>query len=1154
VGQSVTSGALSISNTASGASGYVEDLNAQFGAVNANSGTGTAGIVGNGSISGLRAGSTNNSSMTVTVTGTAAGTIVSGIGVDFITAGTVNGVSDGLGTASVGSATYGIDGSIGGTVISQADPVINNPTIDLGNVRIGSASPTGSVSVTNQATSSPQAALDASISGTAPISGSGSFSLLAPGSTDSSSLRVGMSTATAGAVSGTATVALVSDASNVGGCGSSCTLTLPSQNVTVTGNVYQVAQPSLPTAVNVGNYHVGGGLVSQTVTISNTLNAPVGYQEGLDASAGATTGEATISGGPISNLAAGSSSSALSVGLTGTAAGASSGTVTVNLASDGAGTSGLGILSLPSQTIDVSGTGYNLAAGSTTPSPITIGNQRVGGTNSQALTVGNTAPSGSYTEVLNASFGANGGNAINNGGAISGGLGAGGIAGGSVNDTAMSVGVDTASAGAKSGTVAVNYVSNGTGTSGLGNTGVGSETITVSGNVYQAAQGQLNNTASNPDTFNFGTIQVGQSVTSGALSISNTASGASGYVEDLNAQFGAVNANSGTGTAGIVGNGSISGLRAGSTNNSSMTVTVTGTAAGTIVSGIGVDFITAGTVNGVSDGLGTASVGSATYGIDGSIGGTVISQADPVINNPTIDLGNVRIGSASPTGSVSVTNQATSSPQAALDASISGTAPISGSGSFSLLAPGSTDSSSLRVGMSTATAGAVSGTATVALVSDASNVGGCGSSCKLTLPSQSVTVSGAVYRLASPTLNTSSVTIAARVGDASPAAAVSVTNASPDAYTEGLAASMGSAPNGWTSSGSISNLAAGGTDASSLRVSLDTANAGTVNGSQTVNFTSNGLVDNATPESLGSQSVQLNGSVYTPAVEQVITTTVDFGVVHVGQSVGPQTVSVTNGAQSTALNDVLTGSLTGSSGPFTASGTLGSGLGAGQGSGSDLSVALDTGTAGVYSDTAEFSGASHDSQLSDLQLATVGIGMSAQVNNYADAAFALDSGSGSLSRSGSDYLLNFGDITQGSGVSSLLSLLNSVTGPADNLEGSFALGALTDVSLSGTNWSGSFSGLGAGQSLGGLGIDVNSALVGNFNDTITLDGMGYYGGATYNPYVDNITLTLEGDVVNSVPSSVPEPGSLALFVMGGMMLAAMATRRRRRLQSNSGRD
>jgi len=50
---------------------------------------------------------------------------------------------------------------------------------------------------------------------------------------------------------------------------------------------------------------------------------------------------------------------------------------------------------------------------------VTLANQRIGGTGSQVLTVANLAPSSAFTETLSASFGANSGNATNNGGACS---------------------------------------------------------------------------------------------------------------------------------------------------------------------------------------------------------------------------------------------------------------------------------------------------------------------------------------------------------------------------------------------------------------------------------------------------------------------------------------------------------------------------------------------------------------------------------------------------------------------------------------------------------------------------------------------------------------------------------------------------------------
>jgi fibronectin-binding autotransporter adhesin len=197
--------------------------------------------------------------------------------------------------------------------------------------------------------------------------------------------------------------------------------------------------------------------------------------------------------------------------------------------------------------------------------------------------------------------------------------------------------------------------------------------------VYQAAVGQLNTTA-----LNFGTVQVGQAV-SQTLSVTNIATGPSGFVEDLNARFGTA---TGTGAGLISGTGQIAALAAGGTNTSAMTVSVNTSAAATVNGAIPVNFFSAGSVGGVSNGLAEISVGSTNFGVLGTIQavGQVINQASPLINTPTVALGNVRVGAASPVGTVSVTNQATTAPQAALNASISAASPLTATGSFNLLA------------------------------------------------------------------------------------------------------------------------------------------------------------------------------------------------------------------------------------------------------------------------------------------------------------------------------------------------------------------------------------------------------------------------------------------------------------------------------------
>ena len=885
VGQSVSQ-VLNIANIATGPAGFVEDLNARFGA---SSGQGAAQIVGTGSVSGLAAGA-NSNAMTVSVNTGAAGTINGAIGVNFFSAGTVNGTSNGLGELAVGSSSYGVVGTIqsGGQVVDQAHPVLNTTAINLGNVRVGAVVPTQAVSVTNQATGNPQAALSASISAPSPLTAAGSFNLLAPGATDNSSLAVGMNTATAGSRNGTATVSFVSDASNVGNCAPNCQLTLASQNVNVTGGVYRTASGQLNTA--------------------------------------------------------------------------------------------------------------NLT---------------------------------------------------------------------------------------------------------------------------------------------FGTVQVGQAV-SQVLNISNIATGASGFVEDLNARFGAT---SGQGAGLISGSGSISGLAAGSANGSAMTVSVNTAAAGTINGAIGVNFFSAGTVNGTSNGLGELAVGSSSYGVVGTIqsGGQVVDQAHPVLNTTAINLGNVRVGAVVPTQTVSVTNQATGNPQAALSASISAPSPLTAAGSFNLLAPGASDNSSLVVGMNTATAGSRNGSATVAFVSDASNVGNCAPNCQLTLASQDVNVTGAVYRLASPTLNTTSVDLAARVGDAAPSRSIGITNTSPDVFTERLNASVTSTPAGFASSGSVTGLAAGASS-TNLAVSLNTATAGSVAGQVAIGFVSSGVGTTGAPDaSVGTQNVALTGRVYAPAVKQLDTPSVDFGIVHRGDVVTMRGVGVTNAAAVTALNDTLSASISGGASPFAANGTV-SGLGAGASNASAMTVSLNTASAGVFSGNAVVSFASHDADLADASLGTSNVALLAQVNNYAQAGLAKTSGAGTFSSLGNDYTIDFGILVQGAGpLASTLQLSNAAIGPADLLSGVFDLSGFHRGQNFALTGFGPFANLAAGGVLSDLGITFSSGVLGQFDELITLHSSGS-NPSGFDEALADVHLHLVGDV--AVTAAVPEPETYVLMLAGLAALGAVTRRRR----------
>src|SRR6185295_12361977 len=161
---------------------------------------------------------------------------------------------------------------------------------------------------------------------------------------------------------------------------------------------------------------------------------------------------------------------------------------------------------------------------------------------------------------------------------------------------------------------------------------------------------------------------------------------------------------------------------------------------------------------------------------------------------------------------------------------------------------------------------------------------------------------------------------------------------------------------------------AAGASSNALALALNTGSAGSFAGTAKLNFVSSGVgTTGAADADLGSRDVALSARVYTPALAQVNTPTIDFGIVHKGEVIATRHVSVTNAAPIAAPNDVLTGTLGSPSGPFTASGSLG-GVAAKASDNGSFSVALDTGNAGFFNASAVAGFSSHNAEMSDKAL------------------------------------------------------------------------------------------------------------------------------------------------------------------------------------------
>ena len=304
------------------------------------------------------------------------------------------------------------------------------------------------------------------------------------------------------------------------------------QNLFISGAAYRYASLNTLGAVILANQRIGGS-ATQALSLTNSATSD-GYSERLKATISASSPFITASGS-FKGLAAGSTNSnRLKVGVDTTSAGHKSGTATIGLVSNGKGTSNLGNTKLDSQTINVSGNVYRLASGSTAGT-VSFGATHVGDSVSQTLKISNTASTDGYSEKLDASFG------TATGGITTRGV-AGLIAAGSDNSN-MSVGIDTATAGAKSGNVDVNFSSNGTKTSGLATISNGSQNVMVSGNVYNYANAELQHVSggnawdSGSLTLDFGTFTQGSGFQTSIFSLANNGGLDSLYTDLLDGKY-----------------------------------------------------------------------------------------------------------------------------------------------------------------------------------------------------------------------------------------------------------------------------------------------------------------------------------------------------------------------------------------------------------------------------------------------------------------------------------------------------------------------------------------------------------------------------------------------------------------------------------------
>ncbi len=513
--------------------------------------------------------------------------------------------------------------------------------------------------------------------------------------------------------------------------------------------------------------------------------------------------------------------------------------------------------------------------------------------------------------------------------------------------------------------------------------------------------------------------------------------------------------------------------------------------------------------------------------------------------NTTLALGNVRIGGSASknyqifdmAGSGGVTLRGAIK-GSGIDSQLSGTGVDVTTSSWTATPGNNPSGVSKTVAMTGVTAGAVSSHVTI--LNNFANTN-----------SQVLTITGAVYRLAAPSTIGSPVTLAnIREGGTFAALSRNVTNdAASDGYSEKLDATIGSLTGGATGSGSISQLAAGSSSSAlSFGLGGSTAVAGSRTGTVQVNFASNGNgTSGITPVApLASQTVTVNGAVYRLAAPSTIATPVDLGIIHIGDSFASHNLALANNAANDGYSESLNASFGTPTGDVTTNLGSISLLGAGATNNTAMAVNLNgSGSAGARSGTVAVnleSDGSGTSGFSALALTPQTVTVNGQVNNYAAATFAFDSGVNGLSGGGISYTFDFGSIYQGAGpATGYLSLTN--TGGIDFTDSlnplSFVLTGTGNYSLTGN----APVLLAGGVGVSGIGLILSDSLLGSQTGTLTLNWSS--NNASGNTAMDPISIALTGNVM----APVPEPESWAMFLAGIGVVGAIVRRRRSRVEA-----
>jgi len=475
---------------------------------------------------------------------------------------------------------------------------------------------------------------------------------------------------------------------------------------------------------------------------------------------------------------------------------------------------------------------------------------------------------------------------------------------------------------------------------------------------------------------------------------------------------------------------------------------------------------------------------------------------------PSLALGAVRIGVGgqnTATGSFRVNNSAGGpSLRGAVKSSGNGAnlatenqfAITGGPRNFGPVAAGS-QSDEFQIAFAGSTTGSVS--RTVAIVNNFDNVAG-----------QLVTVTAEAFQPALPNITPSPIALGdLRVGTPAQQAIAIANNAPVGAFSESLIAGASATGTGISITGGPSVNVAPGSSNSSIGVAINTATAGARSGSVNIARSSTGATGLA-DLNLGNQSIPVSASVYRLASPTVLNPQpIDFGIVHVGDTIAPVGVSIRNAAAADGFSERLDATFGGATSGILPSGSGINNLAAGSTNSTGLRVGIDTSTAQVISGTTGVNFTSDGSGINSLGqtvLASQNVAVTGVVNNFANAAFSQDSGDGVLSLAGvNSYVLDFGDVPLGAvDLSTQLRLTNLISGPADDLAGDWTL-ASNGFQFTGFN---SFNDLSAGAFLDDFILSLDTSTLDDFSGSAVLSPRSE-NASGFSGTLSEITLTIE---------------------------------------------